>query len=126
MWQDSAARSAQIVEVLAGVTKRNIRDMEALLLKLTGYQTTISAKVYAECYFALQGMYGELYPNTDVFWSRPLSIASKRRLEERSRRSADITRYYGEAGRQANPVWSADITRYYGEAGRQANPVWSV
>ncbi len=85
MWQDIAVRSSQIAEVLTGVSKRNIRDMEALLLKLISYQTTISAQVYAECYFALRGMYGELFPDTDVFWSHPLSIASRRRLELRSR-----------------------------------------
>lgn len=86
MWQDSALRSAQIVEVLTGVSQRHIRDMEALLLKLISYQTTISAQVYAECYFALRDMYGELFPDTDVFWSNPLSIAARRRLEQRSQR----------------------------------------
>jgi hypothetical protein len=61
-----------------------VRELEISVLRLIDYDTNISGSLYAKYYFSLREMYGELFPGTEIYWGRPLSAVSSKRLDARS------------------------------------------
>lgn len=84
MWQDTSFRSGALAQVLKDTERKHVREMERRALSLVKFDTTISSITYAQYYFSLRQMYGELFPGTKIYWGKPLSAVSAKRLDGRS------------------------------------------
>lgn len=85
MWQDTSYKSDVIAHSLRDINKKHVREMERRALKLIEYDTKISSSLYAKYYFSLREMYGELFPDTEIYWGKPLSAVTAKRMDGRSK-----------------------------------------
>lgn len=86
MWQDTPYKCEVIALALKDVNKKHVREMERRALTLIQYDTKISSSLYAKYYFSLREMYGELFPGTEIYWGKPLSAVTAKRMDGRFNR----------------------------------------
>ena len=92
MWSDLPLRTSEFVNLLTGVTKRQLSQMEIKAMDLLNYTTCISPSLYAKYYFQLRKIMKEAMteggskPGRDEVLSKPLSLIQAKQLVYRSSR----------------------------------------
>ena len=113
VWDDQPLRTSSFATILPGISKTQLRTMEFKILNILQFNTGVPPSMYARYYFELRTLFDEVIGRyqVDEWRTKPLSIRSAQRLEDRCSRSLHCgSGGSGSCGGSVGSVGSGSMT----------------
>lgn len=115
VWDDQPLRTSSFASILPSISRTQLRQMEFEILNILQFNTGVPPSMYARYYFELRTLFDEVIGKyqVDEWRTKPLSIRSAQRLEDRCSRPL----HYGNANHNVSAMVLTTTSSHNGTLG---------